>query len=59
MQQLSENLVTEPDQTFQRLIETGLALSSERDHNRLMEMILMEAKQIPNADGGTLYLYNE
>tara|TARA_Y100001934_G_scaffold106229_1_gene130594 strand:+ start:101 stop:343 length:243 start_codon:yes stop_codon:yes gene_type:complete len=24
-----------------------------------MEMILLEAKRIPNADGGTLYLYDE
>ncbi|MGE4219888.1 MAG: diguanylate cyclase, partial [Alphaproteobacteria bacterium] len=44
---------------FQRLIELGIALSSERDHNRLREMILLEAKRIPNADGGTLYLMNE
>jgi len=41
---------------FQRLIEVGIALSSERDHNRLMEQILLEAKEICNADGGTLYL---
>ncbi len=41
---------------FQRLIEVGIALSSERDHNRLMEQILLEAKDICNADGGTLYL---
>ncbi len=27
--------------------------------HRLMEMILLEAKRIPNADGGTLYLYDE
>jgi HD-GYP domain-containing protein (c-di-GMP phosphodiesterase class II) len=51
--------MTEREQTFERLIELGIALSSERDHNRLMEMILLEAKRIPNADGGTLYLYNE
>ena len=41
---------------FQRMISTGLALSAERDHNRLMETILLEAKAICNADGGTLYL---
>jgi hypothetical protein len=58
-QQSSESLVTERDQTFERLIDIGIALSSERDHNRLMEMILLEAKRIPNADGGTLYLYND
>jgi len=44
---------------FQRLIEIGIALSSERDHDRLMERILLEAKDICNADGGTLYLRTE
>ena len=59
VQQSSEIQATDREQTFERLIELGIALSSERDHNRLMEMILLEAKRIPNADGGTLYLYNE
>ena len=45
--------------TFQRLIEVGIALSAERDTNRLMERILLEAKDICNADGGTLYVRNE
>ncbi len=44
---------------FQRLIEIGIALSSERNHDRLMEQILLEAKDICNADGGTLYLRTE
>jgi hypothetical protein len=44
---------------FQRLIEMGIALSSERDNDRLMEMILLEAKDMSNADGGTLYLMDE
>lgn len=38
-----------------RLNRIGVALSSERDHNRLLEMILLGAKEIANADGGTLY----
>jgi len=59
VQQSNESWVTEREQTFERLIEIGIALSSERNHNRLMEMILLEAKRIPNADGGTLYLYND
>ena len=44
---------------FHRLIEIGIALSAERDHDRLMERILLEAKDICNADGGTLYLRTE
>ncbi len=41
---------------FARLIDIGIALSAERNHDRLMEMILLEAKDMCNADGGTLYL---
>jgi HD-GYP domain-containing protein (c-di-GMP phosphodiesterase class II) len=33
----------------------GIALSAEKDHRRLLEMILMRAKEITHADGGTLY----
>src|SRR5690349_14488053 len=41
---------------YRRLIELGIALSAERDHNRLLEKILLGAKELTNADGGTLYL---
>ncbi|HXP97230.1 MAG TPA: GAF domain-containing protein, partial [Telmatospirillum sp.] len=44
---------------YRRLIELGIALSSERNHNRLMEMILLGAKELTNADGGTLYLTSD
>ncbi|OGB23034.1 MAG: phosphohydrolase [Burkholderiales bacterium RIFCSPLOWO2_02_FULL_57_36] len=44
---------------FEQLNEIGAALSSERDINRLLEKILIAAKQITNADGGTLYLLDE
>ncbi|SDG51551.1 HD family phosphohydrolase [Roseospirillum parvum] len=42
-----------------RLIELGIALSAERDHDRLLERILLEAKDLANSDGGTLYLVTE
>ena len=44
---------------LERLIEIGLALSAERNHDRLTERILLEAMDISNADGGTLYLRTE
>jgi len=47
------------EELFQRLIGMGVALSSERNTDRLMELILLEAKDIANADGGTLYLMDE
>ncbi|MBI4005828.1 MAG: GAF domain-containing protein, partial [Gammaproteobacteria bacterium] len=37
----------------------GIALSAEKNHERLLEMILMRAKEITNADGGTLYSRTE
>lgn len=42
--------------SFRRLIDIGIALSAEKDTNKLMETILLEAKDIGNADGGTLYI---
>ncbi len=41
------------------LHRTGVALSAERNRDRLMETILLEAKALCNADGGTLYLRTE
>lgn len=41
------------------LTEIGMALSAEKDINRLLEIILTEARDITNADGGTLYLMSE
>ncbi len=45
--------------SFQRLIDIGIALSAERDINTLMENILLEAKSLANADGGTLHIRTE
>ena len=38
------------------ILNIGIALSLEKDHNRLLEMIVSEARRITNADAGTLYL---
>ena len=40
---------------FEQLHEIGAALSSERNIDRLLEHILLAAKTITHADGGTLY----
>jgi HD-GYP domain-containing protein (c-di-GMP phosphodiesterase class II) len=49
-----------PDQeitsSLEKLIGIGLALSAEKDIDSLMERILLEAKGMANADGGTLYI---
>ncbi|MEX0951974.1 MAG: GAF domain-containing protein, partial [Gammaproteobacteria bacterium] len=39
-----------------QLSEIGIALSAEKNHGRLLEMILTRAKAMTGADGGTLYL---
>lgn len=40
---------------IEKLTEIGIALSAEKDTQRLLEMILLGAKELTNADGGTLY----
>ncbi len=40
---------------LEELNEVGIALSKEKDLARLLEAILVAAKKITNADGGTLY----
>lgn len=50
--------MSDPSTTLEniaKLNQIGVALSSERDNKRLLEMILIGAKEIANADGGTLY----
>jgi HD-GYP domain-containing protein (c-di-GMP phosphodiesterase class II) len=52
----------ESDDLMQRLEQLnliGASLSAERDINRLLESILVAAKSITRADGGTLYRVTE
>ena len=44
------------DETIKRLLDIGIALTAEKDYNKLLEKIITEARNITNADGGTLYL---
>jgi HD-GYP domain-containing protein (c-di-GMP phosphodiesterase class II) len=55
----SPTMVDERERRYQRLIELGIALSAERNYNELMEKILLGAKELTNADGGTLYLVSD
>ena len=41
---------------MQSILEIGTAISSEKDYNRLLEMILNRIMELPHADAGTLYL---
>jgi len=49
------NLETSTLDLVERLLEIGTALSAEKDTPRLLEKILLGAKEITHADGGTLY----
>ena len=42
-------------QRLEQLNQVGVSLSKERDITRLLETILLAAKSITHADGGTLY----
>ncbi len=55
----ADPLSQDRERAYRRLIELGIALSAERDHSRLLEKILLGAKELTNADGGTLYLVSE
>jgi GAF domain-containing protein len=43
-------------QLSQVVVPIGIALSAERDFNRLLELILLESMALCGADGGSLYL---
>jgi response regulator RpfG family c-di-GMP phosphodiesterase len=44
------------EEKIYRLGEIGIALSSERNQNRLLEKILLEARTFANAEGSSLYI---
>ncbi|MFQ6612141.1 MAG: hypothetical protein ACE5D2_03455, partial [Fidelibacterota bacterium] len=47
------------EQQIRNLSDIGLALSKEKNMDKLLEMILLEAKRISNSDGGTLYMMTD
>ena len=44
---------------LEQLIDIGIALSAEKDSSQLLEKILLGAKSITNADGGSLFLIHD
>lgn len=53
---MSETRIRPEYERIRQLNAIGIALSSQRNHARLMEMILSSARDITGADAGTLYL---
>ncbi|MBF0620542.1 MAG: GAF domain-containing protein [Magnetococcales bacterium] len=62
---MNDNATSQADQVvasaerIQKLNDIGIALSAERDANRLLETILLGAKELTNADAGTMYTVTE
>jgi sigma-B regulation protein RsbU (phosphoserine phosphatase) len=54
-----EDLDQVRDHLEQVIIPLGIALSTEKSLDRLLERILIEAKSICNADAGTIYLVTQ
>jgi HD-GYP domain-containing protein (c-di-GMP phosphodiesterase class II) len=52
---MSEPTSAELFRRLEELNQVGISLSRQKDTNRLLEAILVAAKKITNADGGTLY----
>lgn len=44
---------------IERILETGIALSKQRDRNKILDMILDSSMEIANCDGGTLYILRD
>lgn len=44
---------------LRKVIPIGVALSAEKDFNRLLESLVAEAQSVTNADAGTLYLLED
>jgi HD-GYP domain-containing protein (c-di-GMP phosphodiesterase class II)/ribonuclease BN (tRNA processing enzyme) len=50
---------TSDEEKINKLIKIGTALSAENNVNKLLEMIVEEAKSLTHSDGGTLYLLKD
>src|ERR1051326_7610321 len=51
--------VEDREVAYPRPIQLGIALSAERHPDPLLQTMLLGAKELTNADGGTLYLAGE
>jgi len=53
------NVLAEAQLKLKKIVETGIALSTEKNTEALNQKILDTAKELTDADGGTLYLFDE
>ncbi|HEY9594598.1 MAG TPA: HD domain-containing phosphohydrolase [Spirochaetia bacterium] len=51
-----DQLLHERESVNSELLQVGIALSAERDNNKLLDYILRQLRHVAHADAGTLYL---
>lgn len=54
-----ENFNKTLESTVQRLTHIGASLTSEKNLTKLLEMVVFEARDATNSDGGTLYILKD
>lgn len=59
LERSSERAATDLVEKIEKLVAIGVGMTAEKDSERLLEMILLGAKELTGADGGTLYLATE
>lgn len=59
VKEMDKNHFQEVAQQLSNLISIAIALSSEKDLEKLLDMILSEARRITQADAGTLYMIED
>ena len=47
------------NEELQALLDISIALSAEKDHNKLFNLIITKSMDVANCDAGTLYLYED
>jgi len=54
-----ESQLLERNRQLEQVNDIGIALSAERDHSRLLDMILRKSRALSRSDAGSLYLLDE
>ena len=55
----ADEALIKSERWYRTLAQIGLSLSAEKDINKLLEMIVVEARDLTNADAGTLYILDK
>lgn len=56
---MAEEALLKSEGVYRSFAQVGMALSAEKDINKLLEMIVKSARELSNADAGTLYILDD